>query len=216
MRTEPEKRGGWRSKHDSAANLPTPVADASNDSRSYDQRPATRDPDAKTPMTPSEAMSQLPDRLKELSKLSLPELRQEWRRLFRLEPPRLSRDIMMRTIAHRIQEIAYGGLSRTTERKLVMLAHGFETNGRVAPPAGPRIKPGARLVREWQGRTYVVCVTEKGFEFEGKTYRSLSKIARDITDAHWSGPRFFGLTKTLTTLTSGDEGGKSDMENAYG
>jgi hypothetical protein len=58
-----------------------------------------------------------------------------------------------------------------------------------------RSKPGSRLIREWRGRTHTICVTDDGFEFQGKTYRSLTKITFDITGAHWSGPRFFGLTK---------------------
>ena len=53
--------------------------------------------------------------------------------------------------------------------------------------------PGARLLREWNGRRHVVDVTERGFVYEGVSYRSLSAIARRITGAHWSGPRFFGL-----------------------
>jgi hypothetical protein len=57
----------------------------------------------------------------------------------------------------------------------------------------PKPRPGTRLLREWNGRTYVVDVTEAGFAFDGKTYRSLSAIARRITGAQWSGPRFFGL-----------------------
>ena len=58
---------------------------------------------------------------------------------------------MMRALAYRIQEIAFGGLSKATLRRLAALAAGFESDGRIAPPA-PRIKPGARLVREWHGR----------------------------------------------------------------
>ena len=96
---------------------------------------------------------------------------------------------------NRIQEIAFGGLAKATLRRLASLAAGFESDGRIAPPAQPRIKPGARLVREWHGRTHAVVVTEDGFEFEGKLYRSLTSIAREITGAGWSGPRFFGLTK---------------------
>jgi hypothetical protein len=76
------------------------------------------------------------------------------------------------------------------------LANELETAGRIAAPSAPRIKPGARLIREWHGRTHAVCVTDVGFEFEGATYRSLTKIAREITGTQWSGPRFFGLTKT--------------------
>jgi Protein of unknown function (DUF2924) len=88
-----------------------------------------------------------------------------------------------------------GGASKVTQRRLLNFAAEFETGGTIAPPPGPKIKPGSRLVREWHGRTHTVCVTDDGFEFQGKTYRSLTKIARDITGAQWSGPRFFGLTK---------------------
>ena len=88
-----------------------------------------------------------------------------------------------------------GGASKATQRRLVTLAAEFETGGTIAPPPGTKIKPGSRLVREWHGRTHTVCVTDGGFEFQGKTYRSLTKIARHITGAQWSGPRFFGLTK---------------------
>ncbi|WP_137113356.1 DUF2924 domain-containing protein [Mesorhizobium sp. GR13] len=57
----------------------------------------------------------------------------------------------------------------------------------------PALLPGTRLVREWNGRTHIVDIGENGFVFDGKTYRSLSAIAKRITGAHWSGPRFFGL-----------------------
>jgi Protein of unknown function (DUF2924) len=146
--------------------------------------------------------SQLSDRLVVLPELSVADLRLEWRRLFRADPPRLSRDIMIRAIAYRLQEIAHGGASKATQRRLVTLAAEFETRGATAPPPGPKIKPGSRLVREWHGRTHTVRVTDDGFEFQGKTYRSLTKIARDITGAQWSGPRFFGLTKRTATATA--------------
>lgn len=70
-----------------------------------------------------------------------------------------------------------------------------ENTGRPAlkPAIGPCVRPGTRLVREWNGRTHVVDVTSDGFTFDGKSYRSLSAIAKRITGAHWSGPRFFGL-----------------------
>ena len=140
--------------------------------------------------------SDVADQLARLQTLDQGALRREWRRLYRAEPPRLSRDLMMRALAYRIQEIAFGGLSKATLRRLASLAAEFESDGRIAPPAQPRIKPGARLVREWHGRTHAVVVTEDGFEFEGKLYRSLTSIAREITGAGWSGPRFFGLAKT--------------------
>ena len=139
--------------------------------------------------------SPLADRLAIFPTQNLGDLRLEWRRLFHAEPPRLSRDIMTRAIAYRLQEISEGGLSKVTQRRLTTLANQLETDGRIAPLPGPRIKPGSRLVREWHGRTHTVSVTDDGFEFQGETYRSLTKIAFDITGAKWSGPRFFGLTQ---------------------
>jgi len=82
------------------------------------------------------------------------------------------------------------------------LATEFETGGSIAPPPRPKVKPGSRLVREWHGQTHTVSVTDDGFEFQGKSYWSLTKIARDITGAQWSGPRFFGLTKRSATATA--------------
>ena len=149
-----------------------------------------------------DSTSPLSDRLAVLAGLSLADLRLEWRRLYRAEPPRMSRDIMIRAIAYRLQEIAHGGPSKVTQRRLMTLTAEFETSGRIAPPAGPKLKPGSRLVREWHGRTHTVCVTDDGFEFQGKAYRSLTKIALDITGAQWSGPRFFGLTKRSATATA--------------
>src|SRR5271167_1016633 len=113
-------------------------------------------------------------------------------------PAKTEPDIMMRAIAYRLQEIAHGGASKVRQRRLMTLTAEFETGGTIAPPPGPKIKPGSRLVREWHGRTHTVCVTDVGFEFQGKTYRSLTKIARDITGAQWSGPRFFGLLREET------------------
>jgi len=131
----------------------------------------------------------------ELASASLDELRGEWRRLYRSEPPRVSRDLLARGIGYRIQELQHGGLGKATRRKLKTLAKMFRTEGRVAPDPGLSLKPGARLVREWHGRTYTVTVTEDGFEYAGVSYSSLTKVAKAITGVHWSGPRFFGLVR---------------------
>ena len=85
------------------------------------------------------------------------------------------------------------GSPRPRSGRLRTLAKAFAETGRVAPRPGTTLRPGARLVRAWQGRTYVVTATEGGFTYDGKTYASLSAIAQRITGAHWSGPRFFGL-----------------------
>ena len=132
------------------------------------------------------------------------ELRAEYRRLYRIAPPRLSRDLMIRAVAYRIQEAEQGGLSGVAKRKLQSLSKALETNGRVAPNPGPRLKAGARLVREWHGRTHVVTVTDQGFTYEGQSYPSLTSIAREITGAAWSGPRFFGLARKPATREDSD------------
>jgi hypothetical protein len=125
--------------------------------------------------------------------LGLDELRAEWRRLYHSEPPKLSRDLLVLALGYRVQEIEYDGLSKATRRKLQTMAKGLRATGRVGATPSLSLKPGARLVCEWHGRTHTVTVTEDGFEYSGLTYASLTKIAKRITGAHWSGPRFFGL-----------------------
>ena len=127
--------------------------------------------------------------------LGLEELRREWRRLYHSEPPRISRDLLVLALGYRLQEIEHGGLGKSTRRKLQTMAKALRTTGRVGPTPSLSLKPGARLVREWRGRTHTVTVTvtEDGFEYAGENYPSLTKIAKKITGAHWSGPRFFGL-----------------------
>jgi len=139
---------------------------------------------------------ELSKKIANLTDLTAQHLRAEWRRLYRSHPPRLSRDLLVRTLVYRMQELAYGGLSKATQRKLIALTKELETSGSITSDSGPRVRPGARLVREWRGRTHVVVVTEDGFEYAGKSYTSLSKIAQAITGAHWSGPRFFGLNRS--------------------
>jgi Protein of unknown function (DUF2924) len=147
---------------------------------------------------------QLQDRNAGLAELTTQQVREEWRRLYRSQPPRLSRDLLIRTIAYRMQELAYGGASKATMRKLLIAAKELETNGNVACDAGMR--PGTRLVREWHGKLHTVTVTQEGFEYAGKRYASLSKIAHAITGAHWSGPRFFGLNRRSSVPAISDGG----------
>jgi hypothetical protein len=133
-------------------------------------------------------------KLEALCDLTPDELRKEWRRLYRSQPPRLSRDLLVRAIAYRIQELHFGGLSKATRRKLTALVQARDSDVETATERGAqRIRAGARLVREWNGRTHLVTVEEDGFSYAGQNYRSLSAVARDITGARWSGPRFFGL-----------------------
>lgn len=135
-------------------------------------------------------------RLSKLADRSTRDLRAEWRRLFRAEPPyRLSRDLLIRGLAYKIQERTNGGPNAALKRRLRGLAEQLARGDNVVSRAGTALRPGARLVREWRGASHTVTVMEDGFDYDGQRYRSLSQIAKAITGGHWSGPRFFGLTK---------------------
>ena len=126
---------------------------------------------------------------------STEELRHVWRTLHHTGPPLgLSRDLIIRGLADKLQERAHGGPRRALQRRLQTLAGEFEKGARSFDP-GMVLKTGASLMRQWRGHTHTVFVREDGFEYEGQRYRSLTVIAAQITGTHWSGPRFFGLTK---------------------
>ena len=141
-------------------------------------------------------MSSLEEEIGALGGMPTHELRIAWRRLYRTEPPRcMPRDLMIRALAYRMQERAHGGLAPAAKRKLRSLVAEIEAKGTQTFDPGVVLKPGARLVREWAGRTHTVVVIEDGFEYHGERYPSLTRIAAKITGAHWSGPRFFGIGK---------------------
>ena len=134
-----------------------------------------------------EALSRLPE-------VDLCQLRELWCRLYKTKaPPRLSRELLMRAVAYRIQELASGGLRPELQRQLHRIALELRQTGRVTMHPRPQLKPGTRLMREWQGRSHEVLVLDDGFSWQATHYRSLSAIARKITGTAWSGPLFFGL-----------------------
>ena len=130
-------------------------------------------------------MAKLQEQLCRLTAMTSADLREEWRRIYRGDPPRLSADLLRHGIAYRLQEKALGGLPGAVCRQLKRVTTGTVPSG--------RLKPGTQLVRTWNGRTVSVRVTEDGFEFGDQTFRSLTAIAREVTGVAWSGPRFFGL-----------------------
>jgi hypothetical protein len=131
---------------------------------------------------------------------STQDLRVAWRELHRTgPPPGLSRDLLVRALAHQLQEQTHGGMSRAQRRRLQTLAREFEKGGGSFDP-GVVPKVGTTLVRQWHGDAHTVLVREDGFEYEGQRYRSLTVVAERITGAHWSGRRFFGLTKRAGAL----------------
>lgn len=128
------------------------------------------------------------------------ELVERWVKVFGCAPPKgIKRGLLERSAAWHLQARRLGGLSSAARKALKTAPPGKGTGHRSPGSAiaslakSVTLKPGTRLVRDWNGRTHVVDVAEAGFVFDGKTYRSLSAIARRITGARWSGPRFFGL-----------------------
>jgi hypothetical protein len=139
--------------------------------------------------------------LERLPALDLGELRQQWRALYKTDASaHLSRQLLLRAIAYRMQEVALGGLRPEGQRQLRQFAEQLKESreGRIRPR--PDLKPGTRLVREWQGRTYEVLVLDDGFSWQGTGYRSLSALARKITGTAWSGPLFFGLKPSRSAI----------------
>lgn len=141
-------------------------------------------------------MSKADQQLAELESLSRLELRARWTELTDGAPrPRMSPALLRLALAWEVQARAGGGLSRATQQQLAQLAGGKTRTAAV--------QPGMRLVREWQGKAHVVTV-EPGADgqgpvirWDGRTWRSLSEVARAITGTRWSGPAFFGLKRKL-------------------
>jgi hypothetical protein len=145
---------------------------------------------------PDSTIRALDYRLAEIAGLDVPALRAAWTDLFGQPPPKgLSRRLLEHAAAYSAQAKVHGGLKPAVRRKLLQAAR---------PRSGPEdrmprrnrqdaLSPGSRLVRQWHGRSHTVEVTDRGFLHAGKRYRSLSEVARAITGARWSGPRFFGL-----------------------
>ncbi len=139
--------------------------------------------------TPSEELEREIGALADLPRAGLIE---RWRALYRADPPKgISTRLMVQAIAYELQARHYGRLRPAAARQLERIARG-ETG---SAPRAPVLDPGARLVREWNGISHTVDVTDHGFEWRGEQYGSLSEIAREITGARWSGPRFFGLNR---------------------
>ena len=131
--------------------------------------------------------------LEALETLSHAALKERWRALYGSAPPRqVSRKLLLLAVAYRIQEQALGGLDLATRQRLDEAADelcaGRRPEGRAEGPS-----PGTRLLREWRGEMHEVIVLETGVQYRGERYGSLSAVARAITGARWSGPRFFGL-----------------------
>lgn len=150
--------------------------------------------------------SDIISRLESLSKMSKPQLLALWKECFGLAAPKgVRRDLLTRFLAYKLQEQVYGGLDSATRKRLRELARKLDANPNGELSISPRIKPGTQLIRDWRGESHHVTVVENGFEYAGKRYSSLSKIARLITGTRWSGPLFFGLRRGQAKEPSGAE-----------
>lgn len=123
---------------------------------------------------------------------------ESWTKAYgRLPPKGTSRRLLERAVAYQIQARAFGGLKPKFRRELLRIANcrNGDASAEIEPskPSGSALRPGMRLVREWNGRTHTVEVNAKGFVWNSEKYQSLSAVAHAITGARWSGPRFFGL-----------------------
>ena len=139
-----------------------------------------------------------PPDLASLAQLTACELRALWPQWFDRPPPaKIRRELLIRALAHRMQERAAGGLSTATRSKLREIAKAVKNNSVDGVIEPPRLTPGTHVIREWGNERHQVTVEAAGFVYRGQRYRSLSEIARRITGTRWSGPLFFGVTPSL-------------------
>ena len=147
-------------------------------------------------------MSSTLRQIAELETLPAGQLEARWRALFGTDPPACQRRFLVKRLAYRLQELAYGGLSEAARARMNEIAEeagldeeaSLSGRGRRAAQRKRELPvAGTRLVREWDERRHEVTVTATGFEFEGRPYRSLSAVANAITGGHWNGRVFFGL-----------------------
>ena len=132
--------------------------------------------------------------LKEFGGLGTDALRQRWAEFYGMAPsPRISRELLIRAVAHRMQEEALGGLGKSCRRQLARLAVSLGETGSIEISQTQSFKPGTKLIREWKGKVHEIVIAGDTYIWAGQHYRSLSQIARAITGTRWSGPRFFGL-----------------------
>jgi hypothetical protein len=121
------------------------------------------------------------------------QLRRRWKELFKKEvPAALTKDLLARMIAYRIQELAFGGLDRATEKLLESYTNGKSTD------TSRYLKSGTVVMREYQGVRHTVTIVDGSYLWNEKKYASLSTIAKEITGTSWNGPRFFGLRENTT------------------
>jgi len=142
-----------------------------------------------------DTQSSVAARLAALPSLPMTEIWTLWDRYFTRRPEYPNRTHLESRLAYKIQEEAFGGLAPATRQRLEAIGAQHSKIQLRAKPRDLHFAPGTVLLREWGEREHKVTVTAEGlFAYEGRTFKSLTAVARHITGAHWSGPLFFGLT----------------------
>ncbi len=145
-------------------------------------------------MSEQDIQRSLSSELASIGAMSLEDLRAAWRAKLGTAPPRLrSIDLLARALAQELQIRALGDLPAPLRRRASDLARRFAEDPAFRPVAGPALKPGSSLIREWRGERHEIRVMEDGFSYRGEPIRSLSEAALKITGTKWNGLIFFGL-----------------------
>ena len=140
-------------------------------------------------------MNSLEQQLAELPRMSTAQLRAKWRDCWRKPAPHIGPDLLRRGIAWKLQSRVQGDLPSRIKRELQRAADRLRRGEEPISSSRPSLKPGTRLVRQWQGRVHHVVVLDDGYEYDARRFSSLTQVATAITGTHWSGPTFFGLKK---------------------
>jgi hypothetical protein len=140
-----------------------------------------------------QTVTRIADEVRAMAAMGLPALRAVWRSRWGEPPAFRSRDLLARAMAYRLQAQTFGGPPVSLRRRLEDYGQRFAADRTFTPAPGPALKPGSSLIREWRGVRHEVAVTERGFAYQGESFRSLSQVALRITGTKWNGHVFFGL-----------------------
>lgn len=142
--------------------------------------------------------------------LDITELRRRWKTLYgRPAPQSFRRNLLIKGVAYQMQVEAYGGLSPTTKRRLREIAQAVRNGNAKTVIGAPLLRGGTQLIRRWKGKTHMITALDNGFAWEGRTYRSLSAVAKAITGTSWNGYKFFGIEH-------GRQAGRPALESRQG
>ncbi|MBF0339497.1 MAG: DUF2924 domain-containing protein [Magnetococcales bacterium] len=131
-----------------------------------------------------------------LSEMPTADLKKKWTDLHpKTEPPPFNRTFLVRRLAHRIQDLALGGVVARTDKQMDRLANEEGAPQERKRPPGEQLFPGTQLIREWKGAEHCCTVLDDGFEYQGRKFGSLSAVANFITGTRWNGRVFWGLKK---------------------